>query len=117
MTPSSSWKQSSTTSNTASRRRRRPSRQCGRGPARRGAGWTVSGPLNWARGGAFAAFNAGFDRATGWYTRLVGLSLRLSFLVLLAYGGMLALTAWGMAETPKGFIPPQDKGYLLVNVQ
>ena len=38
-------------------------------------------------------------------------------LVLLLYGGLLGLTYWGFTRTPTGFIPPQDKGYLLVNVQ
>ena len=35
----------------------------------------------------------------------------------LLYGGLLGLTYWGFTRTPTGFIPPQDKGYLLVNVQ
>ena len=38
-------------------------------------------------------------------------------LVLIVYGGLLALTWWGFTHTPTGFIPQQDKGYLLVNVQ
>ena len=38
-------------------------------------------------------------------------------LVLLVYGGLLCLTYDGFSDTPTGFIPPQDKGYLLVNVQ
>src|SRR5207244_9326563 len=37
--------------------------------------------------------------------------------VLLVYGGLLVLTYFGFAAAPKGFIPAQDKGYLLVNVQ
>ena len=37
--------------------------------------------------------------------------------VLVVYGGLLALTWWGFTHTPTGFIPQQDKGYLLVNVQ
>ena len=43
--------------------------------------------------------------------------LRVSVLVLLVYGGLLCLTWWGFTHTPTGFIPAQDKGYLLVNVQ
>src|SRR5262249_36322175 len=35
----------------------------------------------------------------------------------LAYGGLLYLTYWSFTGTPTGFIPAQDKGYLLVNVQ
>ncbi len=43
--------------------------------------------------------------------------LRVSLVVLLVYGGLLGLTWWGFTQTPTGFIPQQDKGYLLVNVQ
>ncbi len=43
--------------------------------------------------------------------------LRVSVLVLLVYGGLLYLTYLGFMKTPSGFIPNQDKGYLLVNVQ
>ena len=37
--------------------------------------------------------------------------------MLVVYGGLLLLTYWGFMHTPKGFIPTQDMGYLLVNVQ
>jgi multidrug efflux pump len=62
-------------------------------------------------------FNATFDWSTGLYARSVGLLLRASVLVLLVYGGLLGLTWWGFSRMPSGFIPEQDKGYLLVNVQ
>ena len=81
------------------------------------AGWVVGGLLNRALGWVFYLFNKGFDAATSVYTRMVGGLLRISVLVLVLYGGLLVLTYWGMTRTPTGFIPPQDKGYLLVNVQ
>ncbi|HUY32902.1 MAG TPA: efflux RND transporter permease subunit [Pirellulales bacterium] len=81
------------------------------------AGALVGRPLNWILGVAFRVFNRGFDFATGIYARVVGGLLRVSLLVLVVYGGLLALTWWSFARTPKGFIPAQDKGYLLVNVQ
>ncbi len=65
----------------------------------------------------FRLFNWGFDRSTSLYTRGVGLLLRGAALSLLVYGGLLLLTYWGFTHTPSGFIPEQDKGYLLVNVQ
>ena len=37
--------------------------------------------------------------------------------MLVVYGGLLALTYWGFTSTPTGFIPNQDKGYLIINVQ
>ncbi|MFM7158788.1 MAG: efflux RND transporter permease subunit, partial [Planctomycetaceae bacterium] len=42
---------------------------------------------------------------------------RLSALVLLLYGGLLGLTWLGLLRTPVGFVPEQDKGYLVVDVQ
>jgi hydrophobe/amphiphile efflux-1 (HAE1) family protein len=43
--------------------------------------------------------------------------LRGSLLVLLVYGGLLVLTYFEFTEAPTGFVPQQDKGYLLLNVQ
>jgi multidrug efflux pump subunit AcrB len=80
-------------------------------------GWLVSRPLNYALGTFFRAFNAAFERATGVYVGMVSGFLRVSVLVLLIYGGLLALTFVSFDRAPKGFIPSQDKGYLLVNVQ
>ncbi|MHB1033951.1 MAG: efflux RND transporter permease subunit [Pirellulales bacterium] len=62
-------------------------------------------------------FNAAFEWSTGMYARVVGLLLRGSAVVLVCYGGLLALTWFGFARMPTGFIPEQDKGYLLVNIQ
>jgi multidrug efflux pump len=81
------------------------------------AGWIVSKPLNRLLGYLFRAFNAWFERATGQYVRAVGGLLRVSLVVLVVYGGLVGLTYVGFANAPRGFLPPQDKGYLLVNVQ
>ncbi|MEN6406439.1 MAG: efflux RND transporter permease subunit [Thermoguttaceae bacterium] len=81
------------------------------------AGRWATGPFNWILGHAFRLFNVGFRHVTNAYTRVVGLVLRLSALVLVVYGGLLGLTYWGLQSAPAGFIPMQDKGYLLVNVQ
>jgi multidrug efflux pump len=85
------------------------------------AGWLIglafSRPINFVLSWAFYSFNKGFDAATVGYTRAIGGLLRVSFLMLVVYAGLLALTWWGFTSTPTGFIPQQDKGYLLVNVQ
>ncbi len=65
----------------------------------------------------FKGFNRLFDVFTNLYGKLVGRLLRLSAIVMLAYGGLLFLTYWTMGHAPTGFIPLQDQGYLLVNVQ
>jgi multidrug efflux pump len=81
------------------------------------AGLLLGKILNGLLALSFRAFNRGFDLATTAYTRAVSGLLRVSALVLLVYGGLLGLTWWGFTRTPTGFIPQQDKGYLLVNVQ
>jgi multidrug efflux pump len=81
------------------------------------AGWLLSYPVNFALGKLFAGFNWAFDVAIRMYGASVGLLLRLSLIVLLIYGGFMFLTAFALIRVPKGFIPEQDKGYLVVNAQ
>ncbi|HWG47798.1 MAG TPA: multidrug efflux RND transporter permease subunit [Gemmataceae bacterium] len=80
-------------------------------------GWITGRVLNYLLGWFFRTFNAAFGVATNWYTRSVGMMLRVSFLVLVVYGVLVATTVWRFLATPKGFIPSQDMGYMLVNVQ
>ncbi len=80
-------------------------------------GWFIIGRVNVAAAWVFGRFNAMFERATHLYGRTIGALLRLSAIVVVAYVGLLALTAWRVEATPRGFIPTQDQGYLLVNVQ
>jgi multidrug efflux pump len=47
----------------------------------------------------------------------VALLLRLSVIALLVYGGLMGLTFLGFKAVPVGFIPEQDKGYLVLNAQ
>jgi multidrug efflux pump len=79
-------------------------------------GWSLRVALNRTLGYLFTGFNAGFETVTKGYLVAVAGALRVSLLVLLAYAGLLYLTHYAITTTPSGFIPPQDKGYLLVNV-
>jgi multidrug efflux pump len=81
------------------------------------AGWFVARRANRILSVFFKWFNSLFDIATNMYGWVVGRLLRLCVIVLLVYGGLLALTVLGLVRTPVGFIPNQDKGYLVVNVQ
>src|SRR5262249_55915946 len=80
-------------------------------------GWFIIRPVNWVLGAFFRAFNWGFDRATEAYGKVVGWALRLSAIVLILYVGLLGLTGFGFSQVPGGFIPSQDKGRLIANVQ
>ncbi|HEX7450568.1 MAG TPA: efflux RND transporter permease subunit, partial [Pirellulales bacterium] len=81
------------------------------------AGLLLGRGTNWLLSRFFRGFNFVFHHATGFYVRLAGRLLRYSAIVLLIYGGLLALTGQMFVTTPKGFIPSQDMGYLMVNVQ
>ena len=73
--------------------------------------------LNLLLGWFFKLFNLGFNKASDIYARSVGWMLRVSVIVLLVYGGLLFLTYFGFTRVPTGFVPAQDKGYLLVDVR
>jgi hydrophobe/amphiphile efflux-1 (HAE1) family protein len=78
-------------------------------------------PLTWlldvALGWFFRSFNWAFGAGTSLYVRLVGGLLRASLVALAVYAGLLGLTYFQFTRAPTGFIPQQDKGYLLLNVQ
>lgn len=80
------------------------------------AGWLTAKYVNRGLGWFFTLFNRTFDAFAHGYAKIVGVTLRLAAIVLLAYVGLLALTAWGFISSPTGFIPEQDQGYVLVNV-
>ncbi|MFO0873347.1 MAG: efflux RND transporter permease subunit [Phycisphaerales bacterium] len=65
----------------------------------------------------FRAFNRAFDAATTGYARFVGLAVRGSVVVLVLYLALLGATRWLFGRVPMGFVPQQDQGWLLVNVQ
>ncbi|MDB5352975.1 MAG: cation/multidrug efflux pump, partial [Planctomycetota bacterium] len=65
----------------------------------------------------FKLFNAVFQVSTDLYVRGVSALLRMSMVTLSVYCGLLFLTYWEFDRAPTGFIPQQDKGYLLLNVQ
>ncbi len=65
----------------------------------------------------YKVFNAAFDRFTLGYRWVIARFLRVVVVVLVVYAGLLFLTGRFLTTTPVGFIPLQDKGFLLVNVQ
>ena len=87
------------------------------GVAGAAAGWFVAGLVNRALAAFFAVFNWVFDLAINAYGRTVAVVLRISAIALLIYGGLMGLTYLGFQAVPLGFIPDQDKGYLVINAQ
>jgi len=81
------------------------------------AGWLVSKPINWGLLKFFDLFNWVFDLTIKAYGATVGLLLRTAVIALAAYGGLMWLTYYTITVVPVGFIPEQDKGYLVLNAQ
>ena len=65
----------------------------------------------------FNAFDATFRVAARGYVHAVRRILRVKFVVLLLYVGLLGLTAYAFQQVPSGFIPGQDKQYLIGMLQ
>jgi multidrug efflux pump len=80
-------------------------------------GWLIIRPVNAVLGWIFLGFNGLFDGITAVYGWTVGKLLRVTLAVLVAYGGLLVLTVYVFHQAPTGFIPQQDQGRLIVNVQ
>jgi hydrophobe/amphiphile efflux-1 (HAE1) family protein len=70
-------------------------------------------PLGWF----FKLFNRGFDLTVRAYVGVLKWVVRLSAVALLAYAGLLLATVFMFRTVPTGFIPQQDKGYLLCVLQ
>jgi multidrug efflux pump len=80
-------------------------------------GLMIIRPVNAVLGWLFRGFNRLFDQMTEVYGWVVGHVLRISVIVLVGYVGLLGLTYFEFNRAPTGFVPQQDKGYLLLNVQ
>src|ERR1700751_957770 len=62
-------------------------------------------------------FNRGFDRLSYVYGGLAGFVIRHRVVMLLVYVVLIGGAGWLLATTPQGFIPAQDRGYVIVAVQ
>jgi hydrophobe/amphiphile efflux-1 (HAE1) family protein len=69
--------------------------------------------LNRLLGGFFRPFNRFFARFSSRYVAAVGRVIHAGGATLVFYAGLIALTWFAFAHTPTGFIPPQDKQYLV----
>ncbi len=77
-----------------------------------------------ARTGIGARLHALAERGNGWleslsrgYARLTGATLHKRALLLTLYTGLLALTAWRVLDTPRGFVPAQDQNDVMIQIE
>lgn len=62
-------------------------------------------------------FNHRFDQLSNRYGKYTARAIRSLSIVGIAYACLIGLAGWRFAETPTGFIPAQDQGYLIGVIQ
>ena len=65
----------------------------------------------------FRGFDAIFRRTETGYASMVGMLVRRSAVMMLLFLGLGGLTGWQFTSLPTGFLPTEDQGYLIANVQ
>lgn len=69
--------------------------------------------IDFAFGWFFRGFNKFFHKSSSLYGSGVKKSLARKTIMMIVYGGLLALTAYSFRIVPPGFVPAQDKQYLV----
>ena len=73
--------------------------------------------INTAFGRFFSRFNRAFTQTGNGYGRTLALTLRHGTVALILYGALIALTYFSFNAVPGGFVPAQDKQYLVAVAQ
>ena len=73
--------------------------------------------MNWLLSWFFVGFNYVFERFTKAYGWSVARVIRISLAMIVIYAGLIAFTGYKFSRMPARFIPQQDQGYLIINVQ
>jgi hydrophobe/amphiphile efflux-1 (HAE1) family protein len=62
-------------------------------------------------------FNRGFDRLSHGYGSAADFVIRHSVVMLLVYVVLIGSAGWLIVTTPQGFVPAQDRGYVIISAQ
>src|SRR5258708_27071828 len=62
-------------------------------------------------------FTRGFDWLSNLYASLAGFVIRYRVVMLLVYAVLIGSAGWLLATTPQGYIPAQDRGYVIISAQ
>src|SRR5215475_10250059 len=62
-------------------------------------------------------FNRGFDWLSHFYADVAAFVIRHRAAMLLIYVVLIGSAGWLLATTPQGFIPAQDRGYVIISAQ
>src|SRR6202047_4519274 len=78
------------------------------------AAWNLIG-RGWEKFTGF--FNRGFDWLSHRYAGAAGFVIRHSAVMLLIYVALIGSAGWLLVTTSQGFIPAQDRGYIIISAQ
>ncbi len=67
--------------------------------------------------GLFKLFNRTVDSSTNATTWAVKVAVRRSVIGAMIFAGIIGLAGFGFSELPTGFVPQEDEGYCMVNIQ
>ena len=67
--------------------------------------------------GFFGWFNRNFDKASHKYSSSVGGIIKRSGRFMVIYAALLAGLGWAYMQLPSSFLPNEDQGYLIVDIQ
>ena len=67
--------------------------------------------------GFFGWFNRGFDKASHKYSSSVGSIIKRSGRFMVIYAALLVGLGWAYMQLPRSFLPNEDQGYLIVDIQ
>ncbi|AVH43215.1 multidrug efflux RND transporter permease subunit [Agrobacterium tumefaciens] len=67
--------------------------------------------------GFFGWFNRGFDKASHKYSSSVGSIIKRSGRFMVVYAALLVGLGWAYMQLPSSFLPNEDQGYLIVDIQ
>ena len=67
--------------------------------------------------GVFRLFNKTLDATTVGLTAVVRRAIRVAVLGLIVFVGLVGISVYGFALIPTGFVPQEDEGYAIVNIQ
>lgn len=67
--------------------------------------------------GFFGLFNRGFNKTTRGYGGIVGFMTKRAGRMMVIYLALLVGLGWAFMRLPSSFLPVEDQGFLLVNVQ
>ncbi len=74
-------------------------------------------PAHGSKNRFFKAFNTSFTKVTNIYSRIVSLGVRRIAIMMIIFVGLLGLTGIVYKRVPTGFLPLEDDGLIMVNIQ